>query len=302
MSPRKILEFLAWAVAAFVLLAVLGLGSVYALTTARMHKTYAIEVRPVAVPTGADALERGKHLATVRGCTECHRDDLAGGPVIDDPLVGHLHAPNLTRGRGGLPPEYSDLDFVRAIRHGVARDGRPLLLMPSHEFAGLVEADIAAIIAYVESVPAVDKPDGPVTVGPLARVLLTLGEIKIAAEEIDHAAAGTATVTAGVSPEYGHYLAASCVGCHNPSFTGGKIAGAPPDWPAAANLTAHDGAGIARWSEADFIHTLRTARRPDGTELNPVMPRVFGQMSDDELKAIWVFLRSLPPAATGQQS
>ena len=78
-----------------------------------------------------------------------------------------------------------------------------------------------------------------------------------------------------------------------------KIEAGPPSWPQAANLTPHGSGRLSKWTEADFINTLRTAKRPEGTDLDPVMPRVFGQMDDTELKALWAFFRSLPAVATG---
>ena len=99
--------------------------------------------------------------------------------------------------------------------------------------------------------------------------------------------------------EYGRYVAAGCIGCHGTNFSGGKIEVGPPNWPQAANLTPHADGRLAKWSEAEFIKTLRTAKRPDGTELNPVMPRLFGDMDDIELKALYKYFKTLPPVATG---
>ena len=67
----------------------------------------------------------------------------------------------------------------------------------------------------------------------------------------------------------------------------------------AANLTPHPDGRLSKWSEQDFITAIRTAKRPDGSELNPVMPRGFGGMDDIELKALWAFFKSLPPAVQG---
>jgi mono/diheme cytochrome c family protein len=124
--------------------------------------------------------------------------------------------------------------------------------------------------------------------------------VKIAAEHIDHTAVTVATITAAPTAEYGRYLATSCIGCHGSNYAGGPIAGAPPEWPAAANLTPDPAGRLAHWSREEFAQTLRTARRPDGTELNPVMPRVYRELSDDELTALYLFLRSLPAAETGR--
>ncbi|MGA0061228.1 MAG: c-type cytochrome, partial [Planctomycetota bacterium] len=113
---------------------------------------------------------------------DCHAPDLGGRLVIDDPMVGRVAGPNLTRGAGGLGGDYTDADFVRAIRHGVARDGRALVLMPSLDYQGLSDEDLGAMIAYVKTVAPVDRPRGPVAPGPVARLLILKGDFKLAAE------------------------------------------------------------------------------------------------------------------------
>lgn len=294
---RKLLKLLGLLLCGLVLLLLVGSGIVYLTTKQRLHRQFAVEVRPITVPTDTAAITRGHHIAATRGCADCHGADYAGKAVIQDTLIGQLHASNITRGQGGLPADYSDLDYVRALRHGLAQDGRPLVLMPSEEYSHLSDEDLGALIAYLKTLAPVDRARGPVEVGPLARVLIALGEIRLGAEHIDHGAPRPASVVAGVTVDYGRYLAASCTGCHGNNFAGGKIPGAPPDWPAAANLTSHGLSRLPHWTEDDFLRVLRTAQRPDGTEVHPVMPRAFGQMTDDELKALWVYLRSLPPAA-----
>ena len=146
-----------------------------------------------------------------------------------------------------------------------------------------------------------DRVVPDVSVGPVARVLLALGKIRLPADLIDHREVGpVAAVAAAVGPEYGRYVATICSGCHNSHFSGGKIAAGPPSWPPAANLTRGPGSGVQGWTEADFLFALRVGKTPDGKAISPVMPRAFGQMSDVELKALWAYVQTLPPAATGQ--
>jgi mono/diheme cytochrome c family protein len=173
--------------------------------------------------------------------------------------------------------------------------------MPSQEFSHFSDEDLGALIAYMKTVAPMDRARVPISLGPIGRVLVVTGKFPIAAEVIDHANLKPVTVTAARSVEYGRYLAVGCIGCHGPNYSGGRITGGPPDWPAAANLTTHEKAAVAGWSETDFIKTLRTGHRPDGTEISPVMPRAFGQMNDTELGALWLFLKSLPAAATGSR-
>jgi mono/diheme cytochrome c family protein len=298
---RKILKVLGYLAAGLAALLAVAAVAIYIGSNAKLRKTYAIKVQPVGVPplTDAAALARGRHIAATRGCLECHGPDLGGNRVFENGAMGKVHGPNLTRGEGGVPAGWTDLDYVRAIRHGVNREGRGLFLMPSTDYATFSDADMGALIAYINSVPPVNRPRGPVALGPVARALTAAGRIKLAAAEIDHAHVRPAVVEPGVSVDYGRYVAATCTGCHGPNFSGGKIAVGPPDWPPAANLTPHAEGRIRQWSEADFLKAIRTARRPDGTEINAVMPRAFAQLEDVELKAIWAYLKTLPAAATG---
>jgi mono/diheme cytochrome c family protein len=277
----------------------LAAGGVYATTNYRLRRLHSIEVRPVAVPTDAATIARGKHIVTTRSCADCHGADFGGAKVVDDPAAGQLYGPNITRGQGGLPANYTDLDYVRAIRHGLAQDGRALIMMPSAEYTTLSDEDLGAIIAYLKTVPAVDRERGPLKPGPVIRALMVAGQVQLSAEEIDHAAHRPASVPPSPTAEYGKYLAAGCTGCHGPNLSGGKIPGAPPDWPSTANLTSHASSRLNAWTEDQFIATLRTLKRPDGSALHPLMPAAIGQMTDEELKAIWAYLRTLPATETG---
>jgi len=296
---RTFLKIVAWVAGGIVGLIAVALGLVYWQSGLRLQRIYAVTVPPVRVTDDAAAIERGRHIAATRGCVDCHGQDLAGAKVIEDPAMGRLYGSNLTRGAGGLPAGYSDADFVRAIRHGVAPDGRGLFLMPSGDYAHFTENDMNDLVAYVNSVPPVDRPSVPLAIGPVARALLLAGKIRLAADEIDHASLRPDDVAPAVTVAYGRYLAAGCTGCHGANLSGGRIEIGPPDWPLAANLTPHASGRLAAWTEADFLAALRTARRPDGTAINPVMPRAFGQMNDTELRALWAYVRTLPPAATG---
>lgn len=296
---RKLLKIISWIVGIVVMLVAVAGVTAYVRSNAALKKHYDVAVRPLVIPTDAAAMAQGQHLAETRGCNDCHGKDYAGGKVIEDGAMGILHAPNLTRGHGGRVATFTDADWVRAIRHGVGPDGRGLFIMPSEEYQHLSDADLGALIAFLKTVPAVDRERVPTSLGPVSRALLATGKMKLAAEVIDHAHIQPAVVTPGVTIEYGRYIAASCVGCHGPNFSGGKIDIGPPSWPHAANLTPHESGHLAKWSEADFLNAIRTAKRPDGSELNPVMPRVFGQMNDVELKALWLFFKSLPAVATG---
>ena len=101
-------------------------------------------------------------------------------------------------------------------------------------------------------------------------------------------------------PAYGKYLVeiAGCAGCHGYGLSGGRVAG-PPGTPPAANLTP---AGIGSWTEADLRRVLREGRKQNGTPLDPFMPwKTYAGMTDDEITAIWLYLRTVPPKPFGNK-
>ena len=116
---------------------------------------------------------------------------------------------------------------------------------------------------------------------------------------IEHPKAHIAHIDPEPTPKFGEYVAAGCKGCHGPGMSGGKVPGAPPDWKAAANLTP---TGIGHYSEDDFIRILRTGTRPDGSKVDSLMPyRLTKEMTDIELKAVFAYLKTLPPKEFGNR-
>jgi len=211
-------------------------------------------------------------------------------------------ASNLTSGKGGVGGEYTDEGWVKAIRHGVRMDGTPLLFMPSTEFYFLSDEDLGAVIAYVKSAPPMENVLPPSGVSPLGRlVMMVPGITFIPAELIPHDAPRPVAPTIGITPEYGEYLTHSCKVCHGLTMSGGQIPGFPASWPPALNLTWGEGSALPNWSEEEFIDTMRTGETPDGVQLRKAyMPWTsYRHMNDDELRAVWVYLKSLPPKAYG---
>ena len=130
---------------------------------------------------------------------------------------------------------------------------------------------------------------------PLGRALMVAGLLGLPAAEIDHAAPRIPAPTPGRAAEYGRYLTtiSTCRDCHGANLSGGPIdePGAPP----APNLTP--AGALKGWSEADFINTIRTGVRRGGSQLRAPMPwQIAGQMTDDELGAIFRYLRHFKSA------
>ncbi len=99
----------------------------------------------------------------------------------------------------------------------------------------------------------------------------------------------------------GKYLAgaAGCFGCHRDGLSGGEIPDTPPGlFPPAMNLTPSGEVGF--WSEADFIKTIRTGKNPGGHPLlDPMSWKTYANMTDDELRAIYAYIKTVPPRTAG---
>jgi mono/diheme cytochrome c family protein len=299
-AMSRVLKGLGMMLGVLVGLVVVPLGVVYAVTEMRANKRYTVTPVTLTIPTDAASIARGKHLVeAVSDCVGCHGENLAGGPVLDDPALAVVYARNLTPGRGGLGGQLTDAEYVKAIRHGLRPDGRSLWVMPSYDYTNIADEDLAAIIAYLKTIPPVDNVVPEPTMGPLGRVLTALNQLPaFPAEYIDQAAALAVPPPPepGVTLEYGRYLikSAGCSGCHQPDYGGGPVPGSGPDDPPAANLTP--AGNLGGWTAEDFIQTLRTGVRPNGAPLTGDMPwQAYGRMTDDELAAVFLYLQSLPP-------
>lgn len=273
---------------------------IYVASERRLGARYAVPNSTIRVPVGAASIDRGRHLFTSVGtCTLCHAADGGGTVYAESALLGVIAGPNLTRGRGGIASRMQDADWDRAIRRGVASDGRSLIVMPSEVFVNLSDDDAGALIAYIKQLPPVDR-EVPSTRFHLAgRAMLALGRLDILAAPKTTDARRVAAGEQGTI-DHGKYLAniSGCHGCHGYGLSGGRVAG-PPDLPPASNLTR---AGLGAWSETDFVRVMREGVRPDGTVLHDFMPwRQFRGMSDVELHALWEYLRSVPPKPFGNK-
>ncbi|MDP2309402.1 MAG: c-type cytochrome [Pseudomonadota bacterium] len=278
-----------------------GAWTAVRVTEGRLDRHY--EATLVVPPVRAEDAARGMYLMTLAKCGVCHGADFGGGTLMDEPLLGSIHGPNLTTGAGGIGGARTDADLTRAIRHGLAPDGRPLIAMPTREHAAFSNGELGAVIAALRALPPVDRSSPPSRVGLGLAVFCALDQIElIGAELVDHAAAPPAEVPPGPTVVWGGHLAriGSCHDCHGEHLSGGAMAGAPPDWPDASNLTPHV-TGLAGWTEEEFYRALREGVRPDGTAIDPRMPWAYtAKMTDDDLRAIYLYLLTVPARPSGQ--
>lgn len=289
---RRVLKWIG-VVLGVLLLIVLAAGVVlYIVGRNNLNKTYNdVTAEAITLPADEAALERGKHLAeAVSLCAECHGDDYGGHKFLDAPVLGSGEAPNLTAGVGGFGAEdHTVEDWVRVIRHGVLPDGKPLIVMPSNAYYYMSDADLGALIAYLQSVPPVDNDTKSLSPTPLGTIMVgALSDLPV--EKIDDHTARPAAPEEGVTVEYGEYLVniGSCRDCHGDKLSSDVPMGAPkgPDLTQSGDLGG--------WSEQDFIDTMRQGITPDGDHLDSdEMPwNYYTRMTDDELKAIWMYLQT----------
>jgi len=260
-----------------------------------------------------------KHAWQCWGCHAASGDGNAppsGGRVFDlrsvGPGFGVYYSKNLTPDSATGLGAWTDGEIVQAIREGIRRDRHVLFpLMPVDWLKGLSDQDVLAVVAYIRSLPPVSNQVPEREVSFVAKALMAFNVIKPIAPI-------TAPVVApppGRTAEYGKYVAsnmAGCADCHSPRnlqngefypdslFAGGNIPfgkdEGDPIYVFARNIRPDPETGIGGWTEEDFLQAVTTGMRPDSTVLIPHMPYAYYKfLSEDDLRAMYAYLRSLPP-------
>ena len=264
-------------------------------------------------------IARGRYLAeNVTGCFACHtqldRNDLPGsyasaatkrgaGAPMSEGGEAWLVAPNITPDPETGVGEWTDDQLARAIREGIGRDGRALFpAMPYGGYRSLSDEDLASVVVYLRTVESVRNPLPKTEVPfPLSRLINTAPE---------PLSAPVAEPDRSNPVKYGEYLikVADCAGCHTPrggmgkaveglEYGGGNVFDdGHGHTVATANITP-DPTGISYYDEALFLEAMRTGH-VGARKLDDAMPWwAFKNMSDEDLKAMFAYLRTLKPAA-----
>lgn len=278
-----------------VALVVVGAVAVYFLSERRLLARYPVAPEsPLVISTDSATIDRGRRLyLSVAACAHCHGINADGGLDAAPNPVLVMSPPNLTRGKGGIIEARSTEQLEWAIRHGVRADSTSLIIMPSDAYAHLSDTDLAALIAYLRQATPVDRTPVPTGIGPMGRALLAAGKLtaQVAPLTPVHPPGGDSAA------DLGRYLAniSGCHSCHNAALSGQQI----PNEPFARNITPK---AIGDWTEAQFTAALREGKRPDGTMLNRFMPwERYNGMTDEEVRALWEYVKSFPPKETGMQ-
>lgn len=261
----------------------------------RLNKTYDFPPSNITIPTDEASIAYGKHRAEIL-CEGCHGENLSGvNNWFDGGPLGTIDSANLTSGEGGIGADFTTEDYVRAIRHGINQAGKPIFMVAVPSTAYLSDEDLGAIIAYVKTVPPVDRKTNGQNFSPLAKIMAAAGVLgDLPVEVVSHDVHVTAPER-GASVEYGEYMVNTndCRVCHGPNLNGASFPD-PTITKISPNLTP--GGELGFWTEEQFITTLRTGVAPSGHELdNEFMAwKDYRNFTDDELKAIWLYLQSLP--------
>lgn len=258
-----------------------------------------------------ERVARGKYLVeSVTGCVYCHSEldwqargfpvkagTEGGGRSWADEGIPFLTAPNITSDPETGGGKWSDDMYARAIREGIAHDGRALFpLMPYANFRQMSDEDLASVVVYIKSLPPLRVAQSPSQVPfPVNRLINGVPEPL------------TAPVPAPDPARRGEYLVTmgSCADCHTPQddhgqrvrgldFGGGFMLTSPGGQAAAANITP-DPTGIPYYDEALFLEMMRTGQAR-ARKIHDQMPWSFYRtQTDEDLKAMFAYLKTLAP-------
>lgn len=292
-----------------IIAAVIALFSVYLQLTYKQR----FEAPPTGIVASSDSavIARGKYIVTsLSHCNECHTSKsirktglavaelpLSGGDVIHTPFAD-FYAPNITPDEETGIGKFTDEQLARAIRYGINHEG--LAMAPFMSYSELSDADLGAVISYLRT----NKPVHNV-VPPRDPNLLGKAILRFVMKPYDNPAVSTLKM-ADTTAVYGGYLTSSvgnCIGCHTNRSPVGEFVGAPFSGGyvmeeeagrfTTPNLTPDTATGrITYWSAEMFVNRFRQGKLVPGT---PMPWDYYKNMTDNDLKAIYNFLQSLPP-------
>jgi len=305
-------------------LAVAGVGAFVGYSLVTFPPTFPDTPNPTLKPsTDPEIIAKGKYLVdAVAHCTLCHtteedfraRESVAGmvpsgghewvmGPM------GTMRSPNLSSdvetGIGGM----SDAELARIMKHAIDAKGEPKIMMVA--VGPMADEDLVAIISYIRSLPPVKNEVPPGGFSAMGKVVMPMMAAGYVAPKPDWDL--PPRVDDGeISVGRGDYLAngpAFCFVCHSqpilspelgveePRFAGCTTPDPDPldtDMEMCApNLTPDPKTGyITNWSEDAFVARIRAGRSIDHS---PMPWENYKLMTDNDLRSIYQYLRSLPP-------
>ncbi|HYZ83450.1 MAG TPA: cytochrome c [Bryobacteraceae bacterium] len=280
--------------------------------------------RNVQVDMSSASIERGKYIYNLADCDGCHspHDPLrydtppeegkrGSGRVFNEPdMPGKIYTPNITPVKQTGIGTWSDGEKIRAIREGIGKHGQALFpLMPYENYRYMSDADVEALVAYLNSLPPVNHALPRTEVAFPVSMLM-----KAAPRPVDKP---IERPDRGNRHSYGEYLVtvASCETCHTPMdkgkpirskrLAGGNVFREGPVPVVSANITPDRETGIGDWSFDRFRDRFYAHKDHAGKPIDPVKPERFSvmpwgnlsQLPEDDLAAIYQYLMTQPPIA-----
>jgi mono/diheme cytochrome c family protein len=273
----------------------------------------------VAVPDAAaqptrEEIARGKYVfgaAAGCGCHTVPKQPLnAGGRKYDGPF-GTVYASNITPDPATGIGKWTDEQIITATRLGRRPNGERLIpVHPYTVFNGMTEPDLKDLVAYLRSVPPVNRatPAKKISVPLFESVFLPAWLATFAAVETPPKSAATSGVARG---EYLTRAVAHCGECHTPRtmtmavdntrFLAGNQKGKGPEGSAVPNITPDRETGLGSWTEEQITDYLETGNKPDGDVSGGLMMEViqgssagYKDLTKADRQAIAKYLKSIP--------
>lgn len=283
MTSPRVLSFIVRVLGASSAIAVLILCYIYGVSEWKMRRNYDAPLVPLRFAELADPVA-GMHMAKVAGCwAGCHGKEGEGG-FEEIEGIHKSAAPTLSQ----VMPQYSDEELVRLIRYGVKRDGRSAVGMISYATWPLGDQDLVNIIAHLRAQPILPPVPRSHKFTLRGRWAMVTGKWGVDAELVDRSLPRWGELPRNTPFERGRYLASVvCTACHGLDFRGTALEGSPPL------------AIVARYSQEQFRHLLRTASSVDGRDLSAMSWVRNVDFTDQEIDDMYVFLRAHHGLDTG---
>jgi mono/diheme cytochrome c family protein len=300
-----------------VLLALLALVAAIAIVFYLL--TMPVTVPASALPAHTPDVANGKYMFTAGGCAECHaapvkacddlntkdEETLTGGRCLKTPF-GTFHVPNISPDKETGIGTWTTLDFVNAMKRGVAPDGTYLYpAFPYTSYQRMTYEDLIDLKAYLDTLPEATSEVPPHELGfpfYLRRGLGLWHRFYVDGKSF------VPDADAGAELDRGAYLvrgAGHCTECHSArNMLGGidrdtEFAGAPDPVGdgTVPNITPSED-GIGEWSKEDIAYLLETGNTPDfdtiGDSMAPVQENM-AKLTPEDRNAIAAYIKSLPP-------
>ena len=261
-----------------------------------------------------EQIARGKYIfgaAAGCGCHTVPKQALnAGGRKYDGPF-GTVYSSNITPDPTTGIGKWTDEQIITATRLGRRPNGERLIpVHPYTVFNGMTEQDLKDMVAYLRSVPPVNRatPAKKISVPLFESVFLPAWLATFAAVETPPKSAATSGVARG---EYLTRAVSHCGECHTPRtmtmavdnsrFLAGNPKGKGPEGSAVPNVTPDRDTGIVSWSEEQIADYLETGNKPDGDVSGGLMMEViqgssagYKDLTKADRQAIAKYLKSIP--------